>query len=243
MEILVDTHSHTIASGHAYATMNEMIYSAKQKGLKLLCITDHAPKMPGGPDGVYFRNFKVIDKVIDGVEIFMGVELNILDFDGTVDLPNEVLSKLDGVIASFHTICTKPGTIEENTRAFLNVMDNPYVQIIGHPEDGKVPIDFEAVIKKAKETNTLIELNNSSLKPTSSRVNTRENAIKLLEVCKKEGAFITIGSDAHFTTSIGAHDLALNLIEEIKFPHELVINTDVEKFKEFMGRRRKRKNI
>ncbi len=241
MEILVDTHSHTIASGHAYATINEMIQSAKQKGLKLLCITDHAPKMPGGPDNVYFRNFKVIDKVVDGVEIFMGVELNILDFDGNVDLTNDVLSKLDGVIASFHTICIKPGTIEENTRAFLNVMDNPYVQIIGHPEDGKVPIDFEAVVKKAKETNTLIELNNSSLKPTSSRVNTRENAIKLLEVCKKEEAFITIGSDAHFTTSVGTHDFALNLIEEVKFPYELIINTDVEKFKEFMGR--KRKNI
>lgn len=62
-----------------------------------------------------------------------------------------------------------------------------------------------------------------------------------MEVCKKEKAFITIGSDAHFTTSVGTHDFALNLIEEVNFPHELVINTDVEKFKEFMGR--KRKNI
>ena len=58
MKILLDTHSHTIASGHAYSTINEMAYSANKKGLKLLCITDHAPKMPGAPDSVYFRNFK-----------------------------------------------------------------------------------------------------------------------------------------------------------------------------------------
>ena len=234
MKILLDTHSHTIASGHAYSTINEMAYSANKKGLKLLCITDLAPKMPGAPDSVYFRNFKVIDKIIHDVEIFMGVELNILDFEGNVDLTNSVLSKLDVVIASFHPICTKPGTIEENTKAFLNVMENPYVNIIGHPEDGNVPIDFEAVIKKAKQTNTLVELNNSSLKPTSSRANTKENAKKMLEICKKEEAFITIGSDAHFNTCVGENEFALRLIDEVNFPRELIINTDVQKFKDFL---------
>ena len=54
-------------------------------------------------------------------------------------------------------------------------MDNPYVNIIGHPENGSVPINFEAIVEKAKNTNTLIEVNNSSLKPNSSRTNTHEN--------------------------------------------------------------------
>lgn len=238
MNIFIDTHSHTIASGHAYATLNEMVYEASKKGLKLICITDHAPKMPGAPTEVYFRNFKAVDKYIHGVEVFMGSELNILDYEGTLDLPDSVLSKLDVVIASFHPICIQPGTKEENTRAFLKAMDNPYVNIIGHPEDGKVPIDFEAVVKKAKKTNTLIELNNGSLKP-GGRVNSYENAKILLEICKKEEAFITVSSDAHYTSSIGKYDLALNLIKETNFPEDLVINTSVDKFKNFI----KGKNI
>ena len=234
MEILLDTHSHTIMSGHAYSTLNEMAYTANEKNLKLLCITDHAPKMPGGPSEVYFRNFKSIDKFIYNVEIFMGVELNILNFNGDVDLPDKTLNSLDIAIASFHRICTKPGTIEENTNAFLNVMNNPNINILGHPEDGNIPIDFEKVVKKAKDTNTLIELNNSSLKPTSGRLNTKENATKLLQACKAEGAFITIASDAHFNSKVGDFTYALELIKEINFPKELVINTNVERFKEFI---------
>lgn len=236
MKIFLDTHSHTIASGHAYATLNEMVYEASKKGLKLICITDHAPKMPGAPDEVYFRNFKAVDRYIHGVEVFMGAELNILNYEGKLDLSDKIISKLDIVIASFHPICVQPGTKEDNTQAFLKVMDNPYVHILGHPDDGKVPIDFEAVVKKAKKTHTLIELNNGSLKP-GGRLNSYENAKKLLDVCKKEKAFITISSDAHYISAVGEHTLALNLIKETNFPEELVVNTSVEKFKEFINKK------
>lgn len=241
MKFLIDTHSHTIASGHAYSTINEMILAASKKGLKLLCITDHTPNMPGAAHEIYFRNFKVIDRFLHGVEVFMGAELNLIDYEGGVDLPVKVLRRLDVCIASFHTICLKSGTLEENTNTFLKVMDNPYVNIIGHPENGSVPINFEAIVEKAKNTNTLIEVNNSSLKPNSSRTNTHENLKKLLETCKKIGAFITIGSDSHFYTQVGENELAIKLINEVNFPHELIINTNVQKFKEFI--QIKRKNI
>ncbi len=49
MKIVIDTHTHTIASGHAYSTVLENALAAKNKGLELLCITDHAPEMPGAP--------------------------------------------------------------------------------------------------------------------------------------------------------------------------------------------------
>lgn len=49
MNIVVDTHTHTLASGHAYSTIIENALSAQNKGLKLLCTTDHAPEMPGAP--------------------------------------------------------------------------------------------------------------------------------------------------------------------------------------------------
>ena len=238
MRVLVDTHTHTIASGHAYCTIKEMARSAYKKGLKLICITDHGPEMPGSCHEIYFRNFKVIERFIEGVEIFMGCELNILNFEGEVDIPKNVLSKFDMAIASFHPICTRPGSVEENTRAFLKVMDNPYVNIIGHPEDGKIQIDFETFVKKAKETNTLIELNNSSLSPQSSRLNTWENAEQLLKLCKENKVFITIGSDAHFDTYVGEHGFAIELINKVDFPEELIINTNVEKFKNFINLKR-----
>lgn len=238
MKPLLDTHSHTIASGHAYSTINEMVLAAREKGLKLLCITDHTPSMPGSCDGIYFRNFKVIDRVLHGVEVFMGAELNIINYDGEIDLPIGTLKKLDMAIASFHTICLEPGTIEQNTNAYLKVMDNPFINILGHPEDGRIPFDIDAVVKKAKETDTLIELNNSSLNPGTSRVNSYENAIKLLEACKKYNAYVTLGSDAHFFTQVGNHETAIKLLNEVNFPHELIISLDVQKFKDFIGNKR-----
>ena len=57
MKFLIDTHSHTIASGHAYSTINEMILAASKKGLKLLCITDHTPNMPGVCSRNIFQKF------------------------------------------------------------------------------------------------------------------------------------------------------------------------------------------
>lgn len=238
MKPLLDTHSHTIASGHAYSTVNEMVLAAKEKGLKLLCITDHTPKMPGSCSEMHFRNFKVIDRILHGVEVFMGAELNIINYEGEVDLPTGILKKLDMCIASFHTICLEPGNIEENTNAYLKVMDNPYVNIIGHPEDGRIPIDIDKIVKKAKESDTLMELNNTSLSPGSSRLNSYENAIKMLEACKKYNAYITLGSDAHFYTQVGNHETAIKLLNKVDFPHELVINSDVQKFKDFINKKR-----
>ncbi|MEI3176174.1 MAG: phosphatase [Lachnospiraceae bacterium] len=164
-KLILDTHSHTVASGHAYGTVLEMAKAASEAGLELLAITDHGPKMPGGPDSMYFCNFKVIDPVLYGVEILMGVELNIIDYRGTVDLDLALLKKMKLCIASLHTVCLTPGTKAENTRALLRAMENPYVNIMGHIDDGHYPMDFEAVIRGAREAGVLIEINNSSLVP------------------------------------------------------------------------------
>ena len=85
-KFILDTHTHTVASGHAYGTGLEMARAASEQGLELLAITDHAPKLPGTCAEMYFRNFKVIDKYLYGVEILMGVELNLIDYKGTVDM-------------------------------------------------------------------------------------------------------------------------------------------------------------
>ena len=103
MKYILDMHTHTLASGHAYSTITEMAHAAAQSGLKLLGITEHAPMMPGTCHLYYFQNFKVIPRVMEGVHLMFGSELNIMNPDGQVDLPQEVLEKLDITIASLHT--------------------------------------------------------------------------------------------------------------------------------------------
>ena len=87
MEFRLDSHTHTLASGHAYCTLLEMVRAAADRGLELICITDHAPGMELTTHKDYFLNFRVIDREIYGVRVMMGAELNVMDFDGTVISP------------------------------------------------------------------------------------------------------------------------------------------------------------
>ena len=85
MEFRLDSHTHTLASGHAYCTLLEMVRAAADRGLELICITDHAPGMELTTHKDYFLNFRVLDREIYGVRVLMGAELNVMDFDGTVE--------------------------------------------------------------------------------------------------------------------------------------------------------------
>ena len=83
-ELLLDMHNHTIASGHAYSTVQEIASVASMKGLKYVGITDHGPAMPGGPHIFHIGNQRVLPKVIEGVQVLKGVEANILDQEGSI---------------------------------------------------------------------------------------------------------------------------------------------------------------
>ena len=85
------------------------------------------------------------------MELLLGVELNIIDFNGKVDLPTRYIKEMDIVIASLHTPCIQPGTLEENTNALIKCCENPYIHIIGHPDDGSYELDMKRVVKAAKE--------------------------------------------------------------------------------------------
>ena len=77
-----------------------------------------------------------------GIELLLGAEVNIMDYRGAVDMADSTMKKMDLVIASLHIPCITPGTREENTNAYLEAMKNPYVNIIGHPDDGRYPVDY-----------------------------------------------------------------------------------------------------
>ncbi len=236
MRDVIDTHTHTLASGHAYSTIRENARMAAEKGLELLAITEHGPYMLGSCHEYYFQNLKVLDREAYDVPVLFGVELNVLDTKGHVDLPNATLKMMDIAIASIHVPCYRPGSKEENTEALLNVMKNPYVNIIGHPDDIRYPLDYTALVQAAKEYGVLLELNNSSLSPFSYRAHARELDTEMLTLCMQYQVPIVLGSDAHVDTDVGNHRWALALLEEIGFPEELVLNRDPKLLKPYINR-------
>ena len=224
MKTLFDPHTHTIASGHAYSTLQEMAQAASQKGLQILGITEHAPGIPGTCDPIYFRNMHVIPRELYGVRLLMGVELNILDTTGRLDLDERHYRCCDIRIAGIHLLCWEGGTRAQNTEAMLAAIHNPWTHIISHPGDGTAELDFEPIVRAARDTQTLLEINSSSMIPSRHKEVARPNNIEILRLCRQMDVPVILGSDAHISYSIADYRYALPLLQETGFPDELVMN-------------------
>ena len=232
----MDLHTHTTMSGHAYNTRNEMIQAAWEKGLQIYGITEHAPAMPGSCHNMYFSNFRVLPRRYKDMTVLYGAELNILDFGGRVDLPESLLKEMDLTLASIHLPCYLPGTAKENTDAYVEAMKNPYVNIIAHPDDVRFPIDYERLVKAAKEYHVLLEVNNASLSPTSFRGDPRERYRELLQLCMVWKVPVVMDSDAHADVLVGNHEFAEEVLKMVGFPEELVVNYHHELLREYINR-------
>lgn len=235
MKIELDVHTHTIASGHAFSTIQEMAQAAADKGLKLLGITEHSPGIPGSCAPIYFRNLYIVPRNMYGIELMLGAEINILDTEGNLDFDEHYLNMLDIRIAGIHSLCYTPGTPEENTQGMINTIANPYIHIISHPGDGTAKLLFEPIVQAAKEHHTLLEINNSSLRPSRHKVEARPNNLEILRLCKQYEVPVILGSDAHISFDIATYNFAMELVNETEFPEELIINTDVKKFKDYLN--------
>lgn len=234
MKFLTDMHIHTVASGHAYSTIDEIARVAAEKGLQVIAMTDHSSGMPGGPHDFHFHNMRAIPRVLYGVTVVRGIEANIIDFDGHIDMTKESERALDFAIASLHPPCIRFGTQEEVTRAMIGAMEHPYVKILGHPGDSRYPFDHEAVVLAAKRTGTLIEVNNASLRPGGFRPGVRENLIEVLKYCKIHNVPVIANTDAHIAYAVGEFQESIRLFEEVDFPKELILNLYPAKVLDFI---------
>ena len=234
MKIELDVHTHTIMSGHAFSTLQEMAQEASSRGLKLLGITEHSPGIPGTCDLIYFRNLHVVPRRMYDIDLLLGAEINILDTKGTLDMDEHMMGMLDLRIAGIHSLCYQPGTVEENTYGMVQAIANPYTHIISHPGDGTARLDFEPIVLAAKAHHTLLEINNSSLKPYRKKVEARANNLEILRLCKQYEVPVILGSDAHISFDIATYEYALPLLAETDFPEDLVMNTSVERFKAYL---------
>jgi Histidinol phosphatase and related hydrolases of the PHP family len=234
MKMQADLHVHTTASGHGYSTIKEIVDEAGPKGLKLIAITDHGLKMPGAPHWYHFTNMISLPRVINGVELLRGVEANILDCQGNIDMPDEIIHNyLDIVLAGFHDSTGYTGTtLEENTEAMIAAIKNPDVHIITHPGNPKYPVDVEKVVMAAKEYNKVIELNNQSF---VCRPNSFPNCNKFARMARKHDILVAINSDAHICYNVGNHEVALAMAQKAGIRKSQIINTSPEKVWEYLN--------
>lgn len=235
MEILVDLHNHTAASDHAYSSIEEIAKEAERKGIKYVGITDHGPEMPGEPNLSHIENMSVIPSRIHGVEILKGVEANILDQDGNLDVPEPYIKDLDIVLAGLHDVTQESWDKEGNTKALLKAMENEDVDVIVHPGNPAFPINKKAFVLGAKKSKTLVEINNSSF--LTSRTGSNKYCKKIALLCKEYRVPVVINSDSHISFNVGRTGQAIELLESIDMPEELIVNRSVESFENYFKKK------
>lgn len=241
--IQLDIHTHTIASGHAYSTMQEMVASAQQKGLKILGITEHAPSIPGTCHPLYFRNLRMVPRQWGDVRLMLGSELNILNTQGEIDLEENILKRLDVRIAGIHRLCWEGGTKDDNTAGMVKAIENVWTDIISHPGDGTAELLFEPIVLAAKANNTLLEINNSSLNTLRKKLTAADNNKEILHLCKKYDVPVILGSDAHISFDIANYERVYPLLAETEFPDDLIVNYDTEKFLSILAKNDEKRGI
>ncbi len=238
MEVRTDLHVHTVASGHAFSTVEENARAAAEKGLELIAITDHGPALPGGAHLFHFLNLGALPRRLDGVKILRSAEVNVVDEEGSLDLPDRILSFLDIVHFGFHPGCGYGNDdISRNTEVAIRVISGGNVDVFTHPETPYVPVEMEPVVEAAKECGVLIEVNGASFGRVRRGVT--DSIERLVRAAAELGAEVVVGSDAHFSGLVGDFGGALELIERVGMDPEQVVNRTADGVLQYMRRKGK----
>lgn len=234
--IIADLHTHTLASTHAYSSLTEMVRAASERGLYAIAITDHGKAMPGSPRDWYFGNLREVPLRYRGVLTLAGMEANVLDFEGRLDLEPGDARALDWVVASIHHLPLEGlqnPNVEKCTHLWSQVAKDPRVHVIGHSGDPQFAYDVDKVIPLFGEHHKLVEINNHSFQVRPDNI---PNCRKIALACKRYGVPIVVDSDAHFETEVGCFDQALAMLEEIDFPQELILNASEQRLNDYLAR-------
>ncbi len=237
MQIIADYHTHTVYS-HGKGSIEDNVKEAISKGIKTIGISDHGYKHMNF--GVKVKDISKmrdeIDKLklkYDNIEILLGMECNILDENGNIDINDNIMPLLDYVMAGYH-FGSMPTSIkgminhcnnyvvknkrakEYNTKAIINAMRKNDIFIITHPGD-KGDVYIQEIAKVAKETNTRLEINSSH----------GFLSVSQLKEIKHIGNKFIIGSDAHKPENVGNFELAMKNIREADLDLSLVENIKI----------------
>jgi len=237
MKLFADLHVHTVASGHAYSTLEEYLRQAKKIGLKCFAMTDHGPAMPGGPHYYHFANMRMIPRLIDGVRVLRGVEANIINDQGQLDLKDEDMKwgGLDFAIVAMHPRVGYENQGEDkNTAVLLKAFQDPYARVLAHPGNPKYPIKVKETVAAAKEAGVFIEINNSS---EFSRPGSHDRCVEFAREVKRQDWKVVVGTDSHISGMLGVFDDALAIIKEAGLTEDNVVNTSWDKIEKLLLRK------
>lgn len=235
MKCIAEYHCHTIYSD-GKSTMEENVKFAIEMGLQKIGISDHGYKHKGF--GVKYKNYPKMKSEIEAlrekypqIKILLGVEANILDDKGNIDVDDYVRKYVDYVIAGYHFGSMpsnlrglenhirnfikplKPKEIDYNTRALVNAMKKNNIFILTHPGD-KGLVYIEEVAKAAEETKTVLEIN----------AHHNNLSIEQIEIAKKYDVLFSVGSDAHHYTHMKMIEEAILRAEKAGLDGSRIIN-------------------
>ena len=260
-----DVHTHTLFSRHAYSTVRENVLAARDAGLELLGVTDHFSDMlfPGADlthadlrDYQYFINTTTWPRTWEGVRLLHGAEADIRTLDGRLfgqdvavaeditggplrsatTLYDRVVASCDYVIASVHyREFAREATVSQGTEMYLAALAQPKVLALGHAGRAGVPFDVREVVGEAARLGKLMEINNHSLEARRREGRTWQSCRSIAEACAELGCRVIVSSDAHVCTDVGRVPAALELLEGIGFPQELVATRSAEAFLDAMA--------
>jgi DNA polymerase (family 10) len=197
-DIQSDLHMHTVWSDGTLSVL-EMARAAQQRGLRAVVITDHSVSL-GVTNGLSIERLRQQSVEIKAADEAMGPDFRVLQgtemeirADGSMDYPDEILAELDVVIASLHTALGQPR--EQVTQRLLNAINNPHVDMIGHPTGRLLPdragadIDMDVVMATAAATGTILEIN-----ANPARLDLRDIHVRM---AVDRGVKIAVNTDAH----------------------------------------------
>jgi DNA polymerase (family 10) len=225
-DIKGDLHMHTTASDGRNSIL-EMAEAALAVGYRYIAITDHSKilAMTGGLDEKraleHIENIQEVDRRMEGrIRVFTGIEVDILG-DGALDMDDEVLARMDVVIASVHTRFEQ--SREEMTARVIRAIENPNVRILGHPTGRLLlrrepfALDIGAVLRRCAELGVAVEHNAA---PERLDLNDRD-----LRLAKESGCRIVINSDSHDSRNLGKMDYGIRQLRRAWLGPEDVLNT------------------
>jgi len=232
--IEVDLHAHSLFSLCGLHTIIELLQYARDKGMKGLAVTDHGPLLNGRVNSVFFERLK---DPVEGIILLKGMECNLAEKRGVIDFPVQFLQFTDIVLLGFHHNIEKGSGKKVYTDMMISALENnPYVDIITHPNDPVYEFDFQAVAEKAQELGMVFELNNSKL--LLNRVD-RSKMEKMILICIKAGCRMALCSDTHALNELGRDDFLIPLIEKMEIPEQYLVNNTASKGFQFIEERRK----
>jgi DNA polymerase (family 10) len=212
-----ELHCHSTWSSDGKNSLEEMALTAKSRGYRFLCITDHSHYLRDGRLEAQWEEIEELNARLGRFTVHRGIEVNIRA-DGSLDVDGDVLSELDWVVASLHTAFDR-----SPTERILGAMDNPHVDCIGHltgrrllKRDG-APVDVERVVAHAVETGTALEINSQP-----DRLDLRDTHARL---AGEAGVLVPITTDAHSVGALGYAELGVAQARRAWLTKEQVLNT------------------